>query len=207
MLYAAGPNYRGHVEGMAARRGARPSYPAIPEPNFRSVHAIIGPEDNIVVPAGLLRRRPARGAAGGGHGKNGPQRISRRSPGLRFRLHHRQRHKPTGVAVQRPHHVPGQKLRHLQAHGPPFIVTGADPTGFHIVVRHNGQVWEDFHSRNQIWDTATWIQEMSRYTTLHPGDVLMLGTQGADGDMFPGDTISVSVDGIGLLRNYIVAEE
>jgi 2-keto-4-pentenoate hydratase/2-oxohepta-3-ene-1,7-dioic acid hydratase in catechol pathway len=82
-----------------------------------------------------------------------------------------------------------------------------DPTGFHIVVRHNGDVWEDFRSREQIWDTATWIQEMSRYTTLHPGDVLMLGTQGADGDMFPGDTVSVAIDGIGLLRNYIVAEE
>ncbi len=35
---------------MAARRGADPVYPAIPEPNFRSVHAIIGPEENILVP-------------------------------------------------------------------------------------------------------------------------------------------------------------
>src|SRR5687768_13412284 len=50
MLYAAGPNYRGHVEAMAQRRGAAPQYPAMPEPNFRSVHALIGPEDNIVVP-------------------------------------------------------------------------------------------------------------------------------------------------------------
>lgn len=50
MLYAAGPNYRGHVEGMAKRRGAEPSYPERPEPNFRSVHALIGTEENIVVP-------------------------------------------------------------------------------------------------------------------------------------------------------------
>ena len=50
MLYAAGPNYRGHVEGMARRRGAAPHYPARPEPNFRSVHALIGTEENIVVP-------------------------------------------------------------------------------------------------------------------------------------------------------------
>lgn len=50
MLYAAGPNYRGHVEGMARRRGAAPQYPAIPEPNFRSVHALIGTEENIVIP-------------------------------------------------------------------------------------------------------------------------------------------------------------
>ena len=51
MLYAAGPNYRGHVEGMAARRGAPPAYPDRPSPNYRSVHAIIGTEENIVVPA------------------------------------------------------------------------------------------------------------------------------------------------------------
>ena len=50
MLYAAGPNYRGHVEGMAARRGSPPSYPDRPSPNYRSVHAIIGSEENIVVP-------------------------------------------------------------------------------------------------------------------------------------------------------------
>ena len=41
MLYAAGPNHRGHAEGMAARRGAAPNYPTFPEPNFRSVDEII----------------------------------------------------------------------------------------------------------------------------------------------------------------------
>ena len=51
MLYAAGPNHNGHVEGMAARRGSAPNYPKIPEPNFRSVHSLIGTEENIVVPA------------------------------------------------------------------------------------------------------------------------------------------------------------
>ena len=50
MLYAAGPNYRGHVEGMAARRGSPPAYPDRPSPNYRSVHAVIATEENIVVP-------------------------------------------------------------------------------------------------------------------------------------------------------------
>jgi 2-keto-4-pentenoate hydratase/2-oxohepta-3-ene-1,7-dioic acid hydratase in catechol pathway len=49
-LYAAGPNYRGHLEGMAKRRGEAPRYPARPEPKLRSVNAIIGTEDDIVVP-------------------------------------------------------------------------------------------------------------------------------------------------------------
>jgi 2-keto-4-pentenoate hydratase/2-oxohepta-3-ene-1,7-dioic acid hydratase in catechol pathway len=54
---------------------------------------------------------------------------------------------------------------------------------------------------------ATWIHELSNYSTLYPGDVLWMGTQGADGDMFPGDTIEVDISGIGTLRNYVVAEE
>jgi len=50
MLYAAGLNYRGHVEGMVAWRGAPPSYPNRPSPNYQSIHAVIGTEGNIVVP-------------------------------------------------------------------------------------------------------------------------------------------------------------
>lgn len=76
-----------------------------------------------------------------------------------------------------------------------------------IIVRHNGVVWEDFSSAEQIWDKATWIQELSRYTTLYPGDVIWMGTQGADGDIVPGDVIEVEIHGIGILRNYGVAEE
>src|SRR5262249_1824751 len=87
----------------------------------------------------------------------------------------------------------------------PFIVTGLDPTQLRIVVRHNGTVWEDFSSGDQIWDTATWLAEMSKTATLHPGDVLWMGTQGADGDMVPGDVIEVEIGGIGVLRNYVVA--
>jgi 2-keto-4-pentenoate hydratase/2-oxohepta-3-ene-1,7-dioic acid hydratase in catechol pathway len=89
----------------------------------------------------------------------------------------------------------------------PWIVTDLSPKGFRIIVRHNGIVWEDFSSSDQIWDTATWIHELSKYATLYPGDVLWMGTQGADGDMLPGDIIEVEISDIGTLRNYVVAEE
>ncbi len=88
----------------------------------------------------------------------------------------------------------------------PWIVTGLDPGNLRITVRRNGEVWEDFTSADQIFDVATWIQELSKYATLYPGDVIWMGTEGADGDMFPGDVIEVEVSGIGTLRNYIVAE-
>ena len=206
MLYAAGPNHRGHVEGMAARRGAPPSYPTIPEPNFRSVHAIIGTEENIVVPkdcAGAVQPEGQLGLVMGKLARNVPasdaldyvfgytigndisQRVWQSNDRTMFRGKNCDTFKPLG----------------------PCIVTGLDPTNLRIIVRHNGDVWEDFSSSEQIWDAATWIQELSKYTTLHPGDVLWMGTQGADGDMFPGDTIEVEISGIGTLRNYVVAEE
>jgi 2-keto-4-pentenoate hydratase/2-oxohepta-3-ene-1,7-dioic acid hydratase in catechol pathway len=205
MLYAAGPNYRGHVEAMARRRGATPQYPARPEPNFRSVHALIGPDDAIVVPrdcAGAVQpegqlavvigkkaRNVSRAHAldhvfGYSIGNDISQRDWQRNDRTMFRGKNCDTFKPFG----------------------PWIVTDLDPLKLRIVVRHNGTVWEDFLSGDQIWDTATWIEELSRYTTLHPGDVLWLGTQGADGDMVPGDVIEVEISGIGLLRNPVVAE-
>jgi 2-keto-4-pentenoate hydratase/2-oxohepta-3-ene-1,7-dioic acid hydratase in catechol pathway len=205
MLYAAGPNYRGHVEGMAARRGAEPQYPTRPEPNFRSVHALIGPGEEIVIPKdssgavqpegqlavviGRKARKVSRAHAldcvfGYSIGNDVSQRVWQRGDRTMFRGKNCDTFKPFG----------------------PWIVTGLDPTKLRIVVRHNGKVWEDFSSADQIWDTATWIEELSTYTTLHPGDVLWMGTQGADGDMGPGDVIEVEISGIGILRNPVVAE-
>ncbi|WP_089937169.1 fumarylacetoacetate hydrolase family protein [Candidatus Entotheonella palauensis] len=206
MLYAAGPNYRGHVEGMAKRRGAEPTYPERPEPNFRSVHALIGTEENIVVPRdcsgavqpegqlavviGKRARRVAKEEAldyvfGYSIGNDISQRVWQANDRTMFRGKNCDTFKPFG----------------------PWIVTGLEPTQFRIIVRHNGSVWQDFSSADQIWDTAAWIQELSGYTTLHPGDVLWMGTEGADGDMVPGDVIEVEISGIGILRNRVVPED
>jgi len=206
VLYAAGPNYRGHLEGMAKRRGEPPRYPSRPEPKLRSVSAIIGTEEDIVVPKestgavqpegqlavviGKKARNIAREEAleyvlGYSIGNDVSQREWQKTDRTLFRAKNCDTFKPFG----------------------PFIVTGLDPTQLRIVVRHNGTVWEDFSSADQIWDTTTWIQELSRYTTLHPGDVLWMGTEGADGDMVPGDVIEVEISDIGILRNYVVAGE
>ena len=206
MLYSAGPNYRGHVEGMAARRGSPPSYPDRPSPNYRSVHAIIGTEENIVVPnesAGAVQPEGQLAVVIGKKAKNVPvdealdyvfgytigndisERPWQQADRTMFRGKNCDTWKPMG----------------------PWIVTELPRQGFRIIVRHNGIVWEDFSSSDQIWDTATWIHELSKYATLYPGDVLWMGTQGADGDMLPGDTIEVEISDIGTLRNYVVAEE
>jgi 2-keto-4-pentenoate hydratase/2-oxohepta-3-ene-1,7-dioic acid hydratase in catechol pathway len=206
VLYAAGPNYRGHLEGMAKRRGERPRYPARPEPKLRSPRAIIGPGDSIVVPKestgavqpegqlvvvigrkvrNVSRENALECVLGYSIGNDVSQREWQGTDRTLFRAKNCDTFKPFG----------------------PWIVTGLDPRQLRIVVRHNGTVWEDFSSADQIWDTATWIHEMSKTATLHPGDVLWMGTEGADGDMVPGDVIEVEISGIGTLRNPIVAEQ
>ena len=206
MLYAAGPNHRGHIEAMAQRRGATPVYPQFPEPNFRSVHAITGPEANIVIPAdssgavqpegqlAVVIGKPARKLEtrqqaldcifGYTIANDISERVWQKGDRTMFRGKNCDTFKPLG----------------------PWIVTDLPPEDFHIIVRCNGVVWQDFTAAEQIWDAPSWIQQMSQYTTLHPGDILMLGAQGADGDLHPGDTIEVEIDKIGLLRNYLVAE-
>jgi 2-keto-4-pentenoate hydratase/2-oxohepta-3-ene-1,7-dioic acid hydratase in catechol pathway len=42
--------------------------------------------------------------------------------------------------------------------------------------------------------------------TLEPGDVIATGTPAGIGPMQPGDTVEVEVEGIGVLRNPIIAE-
>ncbi len=56
-------------------------------------------------------------------------------------------------------------------------------------------------------DLGPGTHELNKYATLYPGDVLWMGTGGADWDMLPGDTIEVEISGIGTLRNCVVAEE
>jgi len=42
--------------------------------------------------------------------------------------------------------------------------------------------------------------------TLLPGDVITTGTPSGIGAMKPGDTVEIEVEGVGVLRNPVVAE-
>jgi 2-keto-4-pentenoate hydratase/2-oxohepta-3-ene-1,7-dioic acid hydratase in catechol pathway len=205
MLYVAGPNYRGHIDAMAKRRGQTPVYPQRPDPNFRSVHALIGTGENIVVPKESCGRVQPEGQLAVVIGKKA-RNVSMASA-LDYVFGYSIGNDITEREWQRIDRTMfrGKNCDTFKPFGP-CIATGLDAKSLRIQVRHNGSVWEDFSPAAQIWDVATWIYEMSRYTTLHPGDTLWMGAEGADGDMVPGDVIEVEISGIGTLRNPIVAE-
>ena len=89
----------------------------------------------------------------------------------------------------------------------PVIATGLDPTNLDIKGRLNGEVRQDSNTSDLLFGVAELIAYISGAMTLLPGDVIMSGTPGGIGPMVPGDTFEVEIEGIGVLRNPVVAEE
>jgi 2-keto-4-pentenoate hydratase/2-oxohepta-3-ene-1,7-dioic acid hydratase in catechol pathway len=52
-----------------------------------------------------------------------------------------------------------------------------------------------------------WWRRCPSVMTLLPGDVIMTGTPAGVGRMQPGDRVSVTIDGIGTLRNQVVSHD
>ena len=88
----------------------------------------------------------------------------------------------------------------------PWIATDLDPTNLETTIRMNGQVQIQFNTRDMLFDAASHIAKISRYSTLYPGDVVWLGAEGAIPNMRPGDVVEIEISGIGILRNAVMAE-
>jgi 2-keto-4-pentenoate hydratase/2-oxohepta-3-ene-1,7-dioic acid hydratase in catechol pathway len=88
----------------------------------------------------------------------------------------------------------------------PWIETEVDLESMRTVAKLNGNVVSEFATNNMIFSIATYISAMTRYLTLHPGDMIWMGTDGATDNMIPGDVVDIELSGIGVLRNPVIAE-
>jgi 2-keto-4-pentenoate hydratase/2-oxohepta-3-ene-1,7-dioic acid hydratase in catechol pathway len=89
----------------------------------------------------------------------------------------------------------------------PVIATGLDPARLGIVTRVNGTVRQDGTTSDLLFSVPAIISYLSRYMTLLPGDMIMTGTPAGVGPIQVGDAIEVEIEGIGILRNDVVAED
>ncbi|MEZ4399074.1 MAG: fumarylacetoacetate hydrolase family protein [Kofleriaceae bacterium] len=87
----------------------------------------------------------------------------------------------------------------------PRVVAGLDPRDLAITTRVNGQVRQASRTSDLIFDVATLIAFVSRHLTLEPGDLISTGTPAGVGNLAPGDEVEVEIEGIGVLRNPVVA--
>jgi len=87
----------------------------------------------------------------------------------------------------------------------PRIVPGLDPSALRIVTRVNGQVRQDSSTSDLIFDVPTLIAFVSSHMTLEVGDVISTGTPSGVGNLEIGDVVEVEIEGIGTLRNPVIA--
>lgn len=100
--------------------------------------------------------------------------------------------------------------------GPEFVTADELPpgaVGLQIQCRLNGEVVQDANTRDMIFDVATLVSVCSEAMALQPGDIIITGTPAGVGMarkpqlwMKAGDVCEVEVQGLGVLRNRIVAE-
>ena len=90
----------------------------------------------------------------------------------------------------------------------PFLVTDISPHDIPIKSRLNGETKQDSNTSLMIFSLEKIISYISAFMTLHPGDVIWSGTPGGGHrPVEAGDVIEVEIDGIGILRNRVVAPE
>lgn len=86
----------------------------------------------------------------------------------------------------------------------PWIVTDLDPSDLEIRTEVNGQLRQRSRTSLMIHDIGAVIEWISAVMTLLPGDLILTGTPEGVGPIEDGDTVSVSVEGIGTLSNPVI---
>lgn len=89
----------------------------------------------------------------------------------------------------------------------PVIATGLDPSNLMLETRLNGERRQQTNTSDLLFSVPHLISFMTRYFTLLPGDVISTGTPSGVGDVAPGDSVEIEIEGIGVLRNHVVTEE
>lgn len=87
----------------------------------------------------------------------------------------------------------------------PGLVTDWDFRGKQIRTLVNGDVRQDATTDEMEWDMHYLVADIARTITLVPGDVLLSGTPANSRTVYPGDVVTVEVEGLGVLTNTIVS--
>ena len=202
-FYAAGVNYEEHVREAAALLGREPDLPEKADIGYRANNALIAHGEPIVIPPDATEKVQYEGELvavvgktvknvsedealdcllGYTIGNDVSERTWQAGDRTLWRAKNADTFKPMG----------------------PWIETDVDLDSLRTTVRINGEVMSQFATNNMIFGVAHYISEMSKYLTLHPGDMIWMGTDGATQNMKAGDTVDVEISGIGTLSNPVV---
>jgi 2-keto-4-pentenoate hydratase/2-oxohepta-3-ene-1,7-dioic acid hydratase in catechol pathway len=205
-FYAAGLNFHAHIEWANRAHGGSYKVPVQADIGYRSNNALICSGDDIVIPkdsAGpvefegelvavigrkvknVSEENALQCVAGYTLGNDVSERGWQKSDRTLWRAKNSDTFKPMG----------------------PAIVDGIDPMAQQIDVRINGKTVSSYNTAGMIFGVAHYISRMSRCLTLHPGDLIWFGCDGATVPALqPGDLVEVVNESIGVLANRVTRE-
>ena len=89
----------------------------------------------------------------------------------------------------------------------PHIETALDPSSLLVETYVNGGRRQSGVTSSMTYPPAYLVRWISRMMTLMPGDIIATGTPAGVGPLVAGDTVEVSVAGVGVLRNPVHAPQ
>lgn len=89
----------------------------------------------------------------------------------------------------------------------PWIQTDLDVADLRVTTTLNGELKQDGRTSQFIFDIPTVLAYITSFTTLLPGDVILTGTPAGVGPMLPGDSVAVTVEGLGTLTNRVIVRD
>ncbi|WP_338742027.1 fumarylacetoacetate hydrolase family protein [Haloplanus salilacus] len=105
---------------------------------------------------------------------------------------------------------PGRTARKaFDASGPlgPWIETDLDPHGIDMHTDVSGERRQEANTELMLFDPHEIIAFLSERFTFRPGDVIAFGSPANPGTVEPGDTVEITYEGVGTLRNEITPPE
>lgn len=88
----------------------------------------------------------------------------------------------------------------------PFIVTGVEFDNLMLRLKLNGEIRQEERTDHLIHDVPSTVSYISKYVTLHPGDLVFTGTPGTTSTIKHGDVVEIELEGAGTLRNPVEQE-
>jgi len=88
----------------------------------------------------------------------------------------------------------------------PWVETDVDPHSLDLSLSVNGEVRQKTNTSDMIFPVEEMVSYFSHVMTLLPGDLICTGTPGGIGQLAVGDVVEVTIEGVGTLRNPVVAK-
>jgi 2-keto-4-pentenoate hydratase/2-oxohepta-3-ene-1,7-dioic acid hydratase in catechol pathway len=209
-ILAVARNYPAHAAELG--QTAAPEEPVL---FLKATSAVIGPEDDIVIPAASTqsdfecelavvigrraRRLPAYQALSCVAGYTIANDVSARD-----------------FQGQRGQHFIGKSCDSFAPLGPALVTADEidDPQDLGLTTRVSGETMQCARTKEMIFPVAELIAFASRLMTLEPGDVLLTGTPAGVGMartpprwLRDGDMVEIEIERLGRLRNYVRQEK